>query len=82
MLQKTTMNKSKKILPKKQGVYVKKFSITQTLLSLRKGQSAFISIKDCKTNSVRAAISRMNKEGYSFKASERGLSDGIIVNRE
>lgn len=57
-------------------------TIEQQILSLEVGQQAYISNKDCKRESVRSIVARMNiKYDSQFKSDGKGLIDGIYVIR-
>ncbi|MDH6354681.1 lysylphosphatidylglycerol synthetase-like protein (DUF2156 family) [Dysgonomonas sp. PH5-45] len=60
---------------------VSKPALTATLKALPLGKPKLIKNKQFKANVVRNTISRLNKKGYSFEATEDGLVDAVQVTR-
>lgn len=58
-----------------------KINVQGTLLSLEIGTPTSIKNKVIKACSVRSAIRQLNSKGYSFKQSEEGRIDDVIVTR-
>lgn len=56
-------------------------TMREEIASMPIGSELFIPFLAFKPQSVRVAISEFNKRGYSYTASEKGLSDGIKVTR-
>lgn len=65
----------------KKAILKKTIDVRATLLSIPESESVVIKTRDIKTNVVRACISRLNSEGYSFESTEKGLIDSIKVTR-
>lgn len=73
-----TTTRNKKIKP----VALKtKTDVQGTLLSLGIGVPTSIKNKEIKACSIRSAIRKLNQKGYSFKQSEEGRIDDVIVTR-
>lgn len=60
---------------------IKRISPKYTLLSINIGETVNIKNSVLKCTGVRNAASRLNKKGYSFKVSDKGLSDSVNVTR-
>lgn len=60
---------------------VNKVSVQRTLLTIKPGENKIIKTNLIKASSIRSAIRCLNKKGYSYKASEKGLIDEIEVSR-
>lgn len=59
----------------------KKVSVKDTLLGIPVGETVEIKLLYAKPCSVRTMVYHLSKKGYSFSASERGLTDSIAVTR-
>jgi len=59
----------------------KQKSLTETLRTLKLGVWAEIGNKEYRPYSVRMAISKLKKEGFSFECTEKGCIDYIKVCR-
>jgi Fe2+ transport system protein FeoA len=60
---------------------VKKTSAPDTLKRIAKGKTVTIRNRDIKEISVRAAVSRLNRQGYYFIVTSHGLADEVKVTR-
>lgn len=60
---------------------IKKISVVDTLKSIGVNQHLEIKNKYIKASLVRTAVSRLNKEGYSYSCSEAGRVDSVLVTR-
>lgn len=60
---------------------VKKPSAYDTLITLNVNEQCYIKTKQIKSTSIRSAIRLLNKSGYWFECSEKGLVDQILVRR-
>jgi len=58
-----------------------KIDVKATLLKIGVGKSTIIKTKIIKASSIRSAIRVLNKEGYDFDSTERGLVDEVKVTR-
>ena len=58
-----------------------KIDVKATLLKIGVGKSTIIKTKTIKGSSIRSAIRVLNKKGYDFDSTERGLIDAIKVTR-
>ncbi|WP_099465601.1 hypothetical protein [Parabacteroides provencensis] len=58
-----------------------KTDVQGTLLSLKVGFPTSIKNTQIKACSIRSAIRKLNQKGYSFKQSEEGRIDDVIVTR-
>jgi len=56
-------------------------SLTETLKALPISEPTVIKSKQFKQNSVRNAISKLNRKGFAFDASEQNQVDQITVTR-
>ena len=52
-----------------------------TLLGIPVGESRLIKTSDIKPGVIRTTVGVLNKEGYSFIASEKGLINEVLVTR-
>ena len=55
--------------------------VMDTLRSISIGDSLTIRTKDIKASSIRSGIRYLNKKGYEFTQTERGLIDEVKVTR-
>lgn len=59
----------------------KRPQVIDTLLQIQKGQTYDVKVTDCKASSIRSAVRNLNNKGYSYTATEKGLTDRIRVTR-
>jgi len=59
----------------------KKVLVQESLLTMPSGGSDLIKTKHIKAASIRTAIRELNRKGYSFESTERGLIDEVKVTR-
>lgn len=66
----------------KESLKIKRnLSLAERLRTLPSGTTVEISARDYKISTVRNAIFRLKKKGYTFEATETGVIDGIRVTR-
>lgn len=58
-----------------------KIDVQATLLKIGIGKSTMIKTKTIKASSIRSAIRVLNKKGYDFDSTEKGLIDVVRVTR-
>lgn len=63
------------------AVIVKKPSLSETLKALPLGKWEEFKPSQFKPNSIRVAASKLQKQGYLFECSDRGMVTGIKVKR-
>lgn len=56
-------------------------TLSEQLKLIQIGTTLFVSEKDYRTTTVRKAVSALNRQGYSYEASEMGVFGGINVTR-
>lgn len=56
-------------------------TLSEQLKLIQIGATLFVSEKDYRVTTVRKAVSALNRQGYSFVASEIGIFGGINVTR-
>lgn len=59
----------------------KRINVQETLLTISPGESAIVKTKLIKPSSIRSAIRCLNKKGYQFTQTEKGLIDEVQVTR-
>lgn len=59
----------------------KRVNVQETLLTLTPGQTEMVKTKLIKPSSIRSAIRELNKKGYQFTQTEKGLIDEVQVTR-
>lgn len=60
---------------------IKTISARGTLEGIPVGDSRIIKSRVIKQSVIRATITRMNKAGFNFTASEAGMTDELLVTR-
>jgi hypothetical protein len=60
---------------------VRKASAPDTLKRIAKGKTVTIRKRDINESNVRAAVSRLNRQGYYFIVTSHGLADEVKVTR-
>lgn len=60
---------------------IKVISPTITILNIPSGKTVYIADKDIKKSVIKSTITRLNRKGYSFSASEAGVIGGMNVTR-
>lgn len=55
--------------------------VKETLRTMPLNESMRVKSKTVKQSVIRAAIAKLNNEGYNFNATEAGLVDEIIITR-
>lgn len=65
----------------KKPTLVTRICITDSLKSMGVGETLKIKNTQAKASTVRTAIARLNKNGYSFSSSEAGRIDSVLVTR-
>lgn len=58
-----------------------KFKLTDFLKNMKLGEECKINTMAYKPSVVRSSIIRLNKAGFFFQLSEKGIPDGSIVTR-
>ena len=60
---------------------VKRIDVSSSLISISVGTSKKVLARDIKPGVVRMSIRRLTNLGFSFKVTEAGVDDGVIVTR-
>ena len=63
------------------GKIIKRTDLRATLLSIEVGETMRIVPPDAKAGNVRGMAFKLNREGYDFQCTERGMDFGIDVTR-
>lgn len=65
----------------KDGKFITRPSLVQTLRSLPMKTPRRFSVKQFKLTSVRSAATILKKDGYEFSISEKGMIDEYVITR-
>lgn len=60
---------------------IRKVSATATLRNMEKGQTVVLKTALVKQSAIRNAVAQLNKRGYKYEQTERGLYNEVKVTR-